>query len=103
MKLLIILSIDEHKQDVRKLLKNEGVPVYSETDIYGFNTEEHKPDMSNWFAHDHVERFSKLFFSIQTEGAVKRVLEAVRKYNSNEKHDKSSPLHAYQLNIEASA
>jgi hypothetical protein len=103
MKLLIILSIEEHTPIVRKLLREEGVPVYSETDIYGFNTEEHKPDISNWFAHDHEERFSKLFFSIQTEEAVKRVLEAVKKHNEEDLHTKNYPLHAYQLNVEASA
>lgn len=103
MKLLIILSIEEHTKIVRKLLREEGVPVYSETDIYGFNTEEHKPDISNWFAHDHDERFSKLFFSIQTEHAVSRVLDAVRKYNLEHENTKNYPLHAYQLNVEASA
>ena len=103
MKLLIILSIEEHTQIVRKLLREEGVPVYSETDIYGFNTEEHKPDISNWFAHDHNERFSKLFFSIQSEAAVKRVLEAVKKHNQENKNVQNYPLHAYQLNVEASA
>ena len=102
MKLMIILSIEEHTKQVRKLLREEGVPVYSETDIYGFNTEEHKPDISNWFAHDHRERFSKLFFSIQTEDAVKRVLEAVRKHNEEHKNAENYPLHAYQLNVEAS-
>jgi len=103
MKLLIILAIEEHTKEVRKLLREEGVPVYSETDIYGFNTEDHKPDISDWFVHDRQDRFSKLFFSIQTEDAVKRVLKAVKVHNEEHKNTKNYPLHAYQLNVEASA
>ncbi|MTI86990.1 MAG: hypothetical protein FH748_03370 [Balneolaceae bacterium] len=103
MKLLIILSIEEHTQEVRKLLREEGVPMYSETEIYGFNTEEHKPDLSNWFAQNQDERFSKMFFTFQEEQAVSRVLDAVKQYNREHSETRYSPIHAYQLNVEASA
>ncbi len=103
MKLLIILCIEEHEKEVRRLLRDEGVPVYSEMDIHGFNTKKHKPDISNWFAHDYSERFSKLFFSIQNDEEVKRILEAVRTYNNEHENTTRYPLHAYQLNVEASA
>lgn len=102
MKLLIILSIEEHTKDVRKLLIKEGVPLYSETDIQGFTTEEHKTDISNWFAHDTVERFSKLFFTMQSKEIIKRVLVAVKAYNQEHVDAANYPLHAYQLNVEAS-
>ncbi|MFN1835462.1 hypothetical protein AB2B38_009390 [Balneola sp. MJW-20] len=100
MKLLIILSIEEHTDIVRKILADEGVPMYSETDIYGFKTDRHQPDLSNWFAHENDGTFSKLFFSIQTEEAVDNVLQSVKNYNAQHEDSKNYPLHAYQLNIE---
>lgn len=102
MKLLIILSIEELTKDVRALLKEEGVPVYSETKVHGFNTQTHKPDISNWFSSDSVERFSTLFFSFLSEAAVERVLSAVKTFNEENESNQNYPLHAFQLNVEAS-
>ncbi len=103
MKLLIILAIEHHTKEVRKILREEGVPTYSETDIYGFDTEKNKPDISNWFSHNGGQRFSKLFFSFHTKEGVKRVLETVRKYNEKDDANENYPLHAFQLNVEDSA
>ncbi len=103
MKLLLIMSIEEHASEVRKILRDNGVTVYSETDIHGFSTEQHKPDISNWFATETFKRFSKLFFSIQNKEAVATVLNAVKEYNQLNAESKNYPLHAYQLNVEASA
>ena len=76
--------------------------VYSETDIQGFNTQQHKPDISSWFAADTYKRLSKLFFSIQDEATVAVVLEAVKKHNNTNPECENYPLHAFQLNVEAS-
>ena len=65
MKLLLILCIEEHEKEVRKLLRSQKVPMYSEVDVQGFKNENGNTDVSNWFAHDEVKRFSKLFFCIQ--------------------------------------
>ena len=102
MKLLIILAIEEHTKDVHKLLMQEGVPIYSETDIQGFNTEKHTPDISNWFAHQNEARFSKMIFSIQSEEVVAKVLLAIKGFNQEHVNEVNYPVHAYQLNVEAS-
>lgn len=102
MKLLIILSVEELTKEVRKLLKEEGVPVYSETNVHGFNTQTHKPDISNWFSGDSIERFSTLFFSFLSEEGVERVLKAVQAFNEKNDNNRNYPLHAFQLHVEAS-
>jgi hypothetical protein len=100
MKLLVILCIEEHEKQVRRLLRDEKVPVYSEIKIHGYSNEHHDADITNWFAHDEVERFSKLFFSIQSNESVKKVMDSVRNYNAEHEGMKNYPLHAYQLNVE---
>lgn len=103
MKLLIILSIEEYTDDVRKILARQKVPIYSETDVHGFKTGEFQPDVSNWFAGDDHGVYSTLFFSIQDEECVTRVLDEVKKYNKETGAEKQNPLHAYSLSVEESA
>jgi len=101
MKLLIILSIEEYTDDVRKILAKQKVPIYSETEVHGFRTEAYQPDISNWFAKDDHGVYSTLFFSIQNESCIKRVMEEVKAYNDKQGAGQQNPLHAFQLNVEA--
>jgi len=103
MKLLIILSIEEHTDEVRKILARQKVPIYSETSVHGFRTEAYQPDISNWFANNEHGIYSTLFFSIQNENCVERVLDEVRSYNNLQQDDQPNPLHAYSLNVDQSA
>lgn len=102
MKLLIILSIEEYTDDVRKILSRQKVPIYSETNVHGFKTDKYQPDISNWFAGDDHGVYSALFFSIQDEDCVNRVFEEVKAYNKETGAEKQNPLHAYSLNVEDS-
>lgn len=102
MKLLIILSIEEYANDVRMILAKQKVPVYSETEIHGFRTEEYQPDISNWFAQDAHGVYSKLFFTFHEADSVKGVMEEVKKYNSDKGDDQQNPVHAYLVNVQES-
>ena len=102
MKLIIILSIEEYTDDVRKILARQKVPIYSETDVHGFRTGAYQPDITNWFAGDDHGVYSSLFFSIQDGECVKRVLDEVKAYNKESGAEKQNPLHAYSLNVEES-
>ncbi|WP_372638631.1 hypothetical protein [Fodinibius sp.] len=102
MKLLIILSIEEYTDDVRKILARQKVPIYSETSVHGFRTGEYQPDITNWFAKDDHGVYSTLFFSIQNGGCVKRVLDEVKVYNRESGAEQQNPIHAYSLNVEES-
>lgn len=100
MKLLIILSIDETSDQVRQILKDANVPVYSETDIHGFKTNKHQPSLDNWFGSSNGGTFSKLFFTFHDGDSLHAVMEAVRTVNSTNEAFKEYPLHAFQLNVE---
>ncbi|SHF97253.1 hypothetical protein SAMN05443144_11643 [Fodinibius roseus] len=102
MKLLIILSVEEYTDDVRKILARQKVPIYSETSVHGFRTEEYQPDITNWFAGDNHGIYSTLFFSIQDGRCVGRVLDEVKAYNRETGAEQQNPIHAYSLNVEKS-
>ncbi len=103
MKLLIILSIAEFADEVRALMTKNNVPVYSETEMYGFRTEKHQPDIRSWFSQDDQGIYSTLFFSFQDEETVKKILDEVKEYNKGIDHNGDNPLHAYQVAVEAFA
>lgn len=100
MKLLIILSIAEYANEVRELMVRNNVPVYSETEMYGFRTERHQPDIRSWFSQGEQGIYSTLFFSFQDENTVKNILKEVEAYNKNSDHNGDNPLHAYQIPVE---
>ena len=100
MKLLIILSIAEFADEVRSMMTRNNVPVYSETEMYGFRTEKHKPDMRTWFSQGNQGIYSTLFFSFQDEATVKQILQEVGVYNKEYEGDHDNPLHAYQVAVE---
>lgn len=100
MKLLIILSIAEFSNEVRELMTKNNVPVYSETEMYGFRTEKHKPDIRTWFSQENQGIYSTLFFSFQDEKTVKQILKEVDQYNKQFEGDRDNPLHAYQVAVE---
>ncbi|SMO97143.1 hypothetical protein [Gracilimonas mengyeensis] len=103
MKLLIILSIAEFEDEVRALMVKHNVPVYSETEMYGFRTEKHQPDIRSWFSQADQGIYSTLFFSFQNEETVKNILAAVKSFNEQVDHNADNPLHAYQIPVEAFA
>lgn len=100
MKLLIILSIAEFENEVRALMTKNNVPVYSETEMYGFRTEKHKPDIRSWFSQAEQGIFSTLFFSFQNEATVKKILNEVKAFNNSMNDEDDNPLHAYQIAVE---
>lgn len=100
MKMLIILSINETADEVRKILKNNKVPVYSETDIHGFKTSKYQPDLDNWFGSSNGGVFSKLFFTFHDGETLRDVMQAIKTFNEEKEQYKEYPLHAFQLNVE---
>jgi len=100
MKLLIILSVAEFSNEVRAMMTKNNVPVYSETEMYGFRTEEHQPDIRSWFSQPEKGIYSTLFFSFQDEATVKKILKEVDAFNKSTDEDTDNPLHAYQVAVE---
>lgn len=103
MKLLIILSVAEFENEVRAMMTKNKVPIYSETEMYGFKTEDHQPDIRSWFSQPDKGIYSTLFFSFQDEATVENILNDVNEFNSITEENTENPLHAYQIAVEAFA
>ncbi|MCG2588544.1 hypothetical protein [Rhodohalobacter sulfatireducens] len=103
MKLLIILSVGEYEDKVRAMMTKNNVPIYSETEMYGFRTADHQPDIRSWFSQPDKGIYSTLFFSFQDEATVKKILDDVNEFNSKMEDNTENPLHAYQIAVEAFA
>ena len=104
MKLLIILSIEEYADEVRRILVGQRIPIYSETEIRGCrcDTKDEAIDLANWFANTDTTVYSHLFFAFQDGASVKKILSEVDHYNLMHGEQQPNPLHAYQLNVEES-
>jgi hypothetical protein len=100
MKLLVVMSIDEHSAEIKRLLRGHGVIVFSETDIrgYKFSGEGATDDPSNWFAHTDPAVYSHLFFSVVEAGKAAAAMEAVGEYSRS--RGLLNPIHAFLVNVE---
>jgi hypothetical protein len=100
MKLLVVMSIEEHSAEIRKLLREHGVIVFSETDIrgYRFSPAGAVDDRSNWFAHADPAIYSHLFFSVVDEISARNAMAAIGAYSGERRL--ANPIHAFQLNVE---
>ncbi|MEO1021186.1 MAG: hypothetical protein AAFW89_01465 [Bacteroidota bacterium] len=100
MKVLLILCIQEYVQEVRNLLKNLDIPMFSEIDMEGFKRKKDQDQIDRWFSGENTERASKLILCIQTERVVDEVMQAVQHVNQTLQERAQFPIHAYQLTIE---
>lgn len=98
MKLLVVMSIEEHSPEIRKLLFEHDVIVFSETDIRGFKRAERSPEATNWFAHGDLRNYSHLFFTVVPEARAKDAMDAIAAYSRE--RGLMNPIHAFRLNVE---
>ena len=100
MKLLVVMSIDEHSAEIRSLLREHGVIVFSETDIrgYKFPLPGEPDDRASWFASTDPAVYSQLFFSVVEAEKAQRAMDAIAAY-SNERR-LINPIHAFLVNVE---
>lgn len=100
MKLLVVMTIEEHSAEIRNILREHGVIVFSETDIrgYRFPPGNGGGDRANWFAHTDPAVYSHLFFSVVEAGRAREVMDAVASYSRERRL--ANPIHAFRLNVE---
>jgi hypothetical protein len=100
MKLLVVMSIDEHSAEIKRLLREHGVIVFSETDIrgYKFHRGEGAGDPDNWFAHTDPAVYSHLFFSVVEADRAQTTMDAIAEYSRKRKL--INPIHAFRVNVE---
>jgi hypothetical protein len=97
-KLIAVMSIHEYADELRRLFREHRVPVFSETDIQGYNLHADPPENSNWFADRHVPVYSHLIFAFTEAGKADELMEAIRKRSSE--LDPKNPIRAFQLHVE---
>ena len=59
MKLVVFMCVDEYSKDARKLLQENKVLAYSESNIRGYKASE-EDESDNWFAAQHYPDNSKI-------------------------------------------
>lgn len=98
MKLIMLMCIEEFARDLRKILLEHQVPIFSETNIDGFRLEEGEI-ASNWFSSGGRRGiYSHLFFSFLPAAKAKELMNAVTTYNNQ--NEAGHPLRAFLLDVE---
>ncbi|MDR2233118.1 MAG: hypothetical protein LBE56_08355 [Tannerella sp.] len=97
MKLLIVLSIQEYREQVASLLQRAGVKRFSAMNITG-----HKKSESNigWFAANsgNAKTNSLMLFSFTSQEVSNQVIESINSYNTET--DNPFPIHAFVVDVE---
>lgn len=99
MKLIVVLSIEEHTKQVQKLFADVKIPVYTRLDAKGYKLQKHQPDASNWFTHGATGTYSEVFFTFTDADSATALLDAVLAHNEANEDSKNYPLHAYEMDV----
>lgn len=100
MKLINILNLEEYQEDIKKLMQENQINIYSEVNIQGYYKADKSTNASNWFANDSIGIDAKMNFAFLPEASVQKLLEAIRQFNT--RNQLSNPVHAFVLNVEQS-
>ena len=99
MKLLLITTIKEFEKNVKNLLVNSGVSVFSYTTVKGYKADQ-KATVDNWFAAEITESNSLMFMAFVEEDRIDHIYAKVSTFNT--KQEFQSKIHIATLEIEKS-
>lgn len=100
MHLLIITAVQAYEKDIKKLLKENRVKVFSYLDVTGYKDLSDYPLDSSWFASSGGEHQSTLFYAFVENGSIDRLFAAIEAFNRGQ--DSRSYIHAVLLNVSRS-
>ena len=98
MKLLIVLGIQEYREDLIRILNMADLSVFSEVEIRGFKKEGVALDPSNWFGGSIDPDYSTMFMAFVDEEKTAIVMENIKNLNDN--YEGRKPYHAFQMPVE---
>ena len=98
MKLILIMSVAEHTDRLRKLLSHHQVQVFSELDMKGVKMDSQLGDRENWFGHTKPPAFSNLILAAVDDEKSSELMTALSDY-SKQAH-LTAPIHALQLSVD---
>lgn len=100
MKLLIITAIQEFEKNIKQMLKNADINIYSYKDVTGFRDLSEEAVESNWFASDMNYSESVFFYAFVEKEKSDKLFELVNTFNANLKT--LSKIHVVVLKVENS-
>jgi len=98
MKLLIITSIKVFKKEIKDILKEAEVKVYSYKDVIGFRDASKLGMQENWFANQMNEGEAIFFYAFIKKENVDLVFDLVTSFNNRQ--ETLSNIHVAVLDIE---
>jgi len=84
MKLVIVTTVDQYKNEVIKLFRNAEIKNFSESDIEGFKSSNRLPLASNWFASNRSGANSEMFFAFTKLENAKKLIQLIKEFNQQE-------------------
>jgi hypothetical protein len=101
MKLLIVTSLMEFKEDVSNILKKAQISVFSFSETTGVNSG-YVPELSDdWFSSDSDREFSSVFFfSFTDREKAENALEKIVEFNTSDRVE--YPVRGFILPVEKS-
>jgi hypothetical protein len=101
MKLLIVTSLKEFRNDIQNILKQAQIPVFSYSEITGVKSS-YAPELSNnWFTSDSNHEFrSVFFFSFTDSEKAEQVLDKLIEFNTQDRVE--YPVRGFILPVEKS-
>ncbi|AVM53589.1 hypothetical protein JN06_01837 [Bacteroides zoogleoformans] len=98
MKLIVVLSITEYREQVTKLLHEAGVTRFSLMDITGYKRKKERVAL-NWFGTEAEAKVNSiLMFSFASEEVARNVIRVVDTCNGEARNP--FPVHAFMLDVE---
>lgn len=98
MKLIVIMSIEEHAERLRKLLTENRVLVFSELTMKGFKRFPAPDSRDDWFTRGRSETYSHLVFTVTEKKRADELMDVIRKESASDQS--SNPIHAFVANVE---
>jgi len=87
MKLFVVTSLIDYREDVYKIFKQAGITVFSATDLLGFRNEQTFDPLEEWFAHGEERYDSLMVFSFTSDENAELAMSLFKNYNETTKPD----------------
>ena len=98
MKLLVVVGVNHFNKEIKRILDESGISIYSQTNIVGHNEMVEENLSANWFASTSEFQKSVLYFSFTGSAKAESVLKLVNK--QNETIDSTSRIRAFIMPVE---
>ena len=97
MKMIVVISLEEYADKLRKLFFENRVPAYSESPIANFKMFDNDESI-NWFAHRKESIDGQILFTFLPEDESAKLINNIEKFSKE--CDCENPIRVFQLGVE---